>query len=134
MPVANHAGYEGKVTVNGVDMNIDKWSATESVNDNDVTTTSDYDAPSGRAYTRHFGGKTSLEFSFDAPYDSNNDPWPGSIRAGSIVTNLVLTKTTGHVITCPLAFIKSVALDQGGMDGIFKYTIAGSNQSTFTIT
>jgi hypothetical protein len=130
----NHIGGEGKVTVNGTDMNIDKWSATESISDNKVTTTGDYDPATGRLYDRHLGGATSLAGSFEMPYDSANDPWPGSIRAGSIVTNLILTKSTGHVITCPLAFITSVAIDQGGTDGVFKYTISFSNQSTFTIT
>jgi hypothetical protein len=134
MPVVNHIGGEGKVTVNGVDMGIDKWSATESITDNKVTTTGDYDAVSGRIYDRHLGGATSLSGSWESPYDSNNDPWPGSIRAGSVVTNLVLTKSTGHVITCPLAFITSVAVDQGGVEGVFRYTFSFTNQSTFSIT
>jgi hypothetical protein len=134
MPVLNHAGFEGKATINGTDPNIDKWSMTESVQDNDVTTTGDYVSGENRAYTRHFAGKCSLEGTIEFPYDSNNDPWPGSIRAGTILTNVILTKTTGHVITMPQAFTKSVALDQGGMDGVFKYTLSISNQGPYTIT
>lgn len=122
------------MTVNGTDMNIDKWSVTETVQDNDVATTADYVAVENRAYARHFAGKTSLEGSFEMPYDSANDPWPGLFRAGTIVTNLILTKTTGHVITLPLAFIGTATLDQGGMDGIFKYTIPFKNQGPYTIT
>jgi hypothetical protein len=134
MPIVNHTGGEGKVTINGTDMNIDKWSATESITDNKVTTTADYDPVSGRTYDRHLGGATSLSGSFETFYDSSNDIWPGVVRAGSIVTNLVLTKSTGHVVTCPQAFITSVAPDQGGIEGVFKYTVSFTNQSTFTIT
>jgi hypothetical protein len=130
---SNHAGFEGIVTINGTDYHIEKWQATETTNFNPVTTTADYDAASGKAYLRRLGGVTELAGNFVFPYDSAINPVP-ALRSGLIVVNLILTMTTGHVITCPLATIDSYEVDQGGIDGVFKWTVNWHNQSIFTIT
>ena len=131
MAVTNHSGFEGIVTAGGTDRDVDKWNLTETTQEASSTTTADYNATDQRAWTRVQKGATTIEGSFEFPYNSLKEPYP-SMRSG---TEVAVTLTNGTTTWSGTAFVKSYAEDSGGVEnGLFKCTVSFRNQGRWTRT
>lgn len=130
----NHSGYEGTLVIAGEDINVQNWTASEETGSSDATTTADYDPTDQRCYSRTQPGVTKMSISADWLYDSTMDLYPSALRSGIFVLNVVLTKSSGHVLTIPEALITKIDLKQGGIGGIVSYSLSMEAQGKFTVT
>lgn len=132
-----HAGGEGTFVAAGVDWNVSKWNGKLTKTIVDITTTGDYDSATGLTYARKKATMAAFSWTAEAFRDGNNDfltTIATSTALSGDISNVVLTSFTGHVVTMPKAIAESIDIDSGGVAGVTKLTVSGSNQGKFTIT
>ena len=129
---SQHAGGEGNVTIGGTDMFVDGWSGGETAVLKDATTTGDYNPTAKVTRGRDKATKTRYEATLKAFIDDNNYHID-TMRAGTEVTNVVLNMTGVHKITIPLAIIKGVPIDMGGVEGLQTYQLQIASQGDYTV-
>lgn len=129
----NFSGGPATGVFNGTDINVTKWEATASSTNVDVTTTGDYDPTTGMTFGRDQPTMKRLSGTVDAFVDGNNYVF-GSIREGTIVSNVVLTMYSGKTLTMPLCLVESIAIKPGGVAGVQSYTISFKSNGPYSIS
>jgi len=129
----NYSGGAATFVANGTDVNVKDWEGTDDSTDVDVTTTGDYSAVTGTTFGRDQPTMRRFTGTANAFIDSNNYLF-GTIFAGQIIANVVLTMYTGKTVAMPLCLIKSVAIKPGGVAGVQAFTISFKSQGSYTIS
>lgn len=131
-----HSGAEGTVTAAGVDWNVKEFDFTETVEEREVTNTSDWDSDTKRVYVNVVPTKSSVEGTFSFDWDALNSPIPAgeldsTLRAGNTVP-VVLALPDGRNLNMPRAFIKSMPVKSEGPGGIFSVECQFRNAGKYT--
>lgn len=127
-----HSGGEGNALVNGADLYVTEWSGGETAVLKDGTTTGDFDPTAKLTRGRDVATKTRYEATCKAFVDGNNFQL-AALRAGTQVTNLVLNMFSGHKVTMPLAIIKGVPVESGGIEGLQSYSVQFASQGPYSV-
>jgi hypothetical protein len=130
MPQTYHSGGQAIVKIGGVDYNANNVEFTEETNENDTTTTADWDAGEQMLYHNRQGTKRKADGTADLLWDSLNQPIP-ALRAG-VVAAMTVDFPNGKKANFPSILIKSTPIKSGGMDNLYSVQISWGNKGKYT--